>query len=153
MKVIKAGQKQFVFEIEPRERLMLRRVLGLYPLVPLAHHQLSKGAHSQENQELLEEAMNQERLKNKQQVDALLKSRSRFRKTEHGYRFSLKPEQMEWMLQVLNDVRVGSWLLLGSPDGPVETFAALTQENASYFWSMEVASQFQMVLLNAMERG
>jgi hypothetical protein len=59
---------------------------------------------------------------------------------------------MEWLLQVLNDVRVGSWLLLGSPDGPAETLAKLSHETASHFWSMEVAGQFQMVLINAMNR-
>ena len=152
MKLIKADAEKFSFLIEKRERQMLFRLLELYPLVPVSHQQLSKKEHRGEDQQLLEEALTEERLKNKQQVQAMLKAKSRFRENKHGYRFSLKPEQMEWLLQVLNDVRVGSWLILGSPDGPAETFAVLNQDTAPYFWAMEVAGEFQMVLINAMNR-
>ncbi|HZV34528.1 MAG TPA: hypothetical protein VFB72_08105 [Verrucomicrobiae bacterium] len=152
MKLIKADADKFTFLIERRERQMLFRLLDLYPLVPLSHHQLSQSAEKSEDQQLLEEALNQQRMKNKEQVLAMLKSKSRFRETEHGYHFSLKNEQMEWLLQVINDVRVGSWLLMGSPKNPVETFAMLNQTTASYYWAMEVAAGFQMVFLAAMEQ-
>ena len=36
MKLIKADQEKFSFQIEKRERQMLFRLLELYPLVPLA---------------------------------------------------------------------------------------------------------------------
>ena len=56
---------------------------------------------------------------------------------------------MEWLLQALNDIRVGSWLALGSPDGPVEILAALTDKTAPDFWAMEISGHFQAVLLAA----
>lgn len=152
MKLIKADAEKFIFLIERQERQMLFRLLGLYPLVPLTHHRLSRGEEKNEDQQLLEEALAEQRLKNKKQALSLLKSKSKFRETEHGYVFSLKNQQMEWLLQVINDVHVGSWLLLGSPKNVVETFAMLNRNTAPYYWAMQVATDFQCVLLHALER-
>ena len=33
-----------------------------------------------------------------------------------GLQLTLSGPEIEWLLQVLNDVRVGSWIALGSPD-------------------------------------
>lgn len=152
MKLIRKDGDTLKFEIEERERQMLFRLLQSYPLIPPAHHQLSKSTHREEDQKLLEDALAEQRAKNKRDVETLLKSETRFSKSEHGWRFQLNGAEIEWLLQVINDVRVGSWLILGSPDGPAETLAVLNHSTAPYFWLMEVAAQFQMVLINAMNR-
>ena len=152
MKLLKADADKFTFLIERQERQMLFRLLNLYPLVPLAHHRLSKSAEKNEDQQLLEEALEEQRMKNKKQALSLVKSKSKFRETEHGYVFSLKNSQMEWLLQVVNDIHVGSWLLMGSPKNVIETFALLNRNTASYYWAMQVATDFQIVILHAMER-
>jgi hypothetical protein len=153
VKFINADGQKFSFEIERRERQMLFRLLELYPMVPVAHQKLSKTGDRSEDQQLLEETLAQERKKNKKLVLAMLKAKSVFRESEQGYLFALKGQQMEWLLQVLNDVRVGCWLMLGSPDGPVQTLAMINQNTAPYFWAMEVAGDFQMVLIHAMNRS
>jgi hypothetical protein len=153
VKFIKADGKQFSFQIERREKLLLFQVLRLYPRVPVAHHRLSRTEARPDDQELLESALAAQRREHKKQVLAMLKAKSRFRENKQGYRFSLKPAQMEWLLQVLNDVRVGSWLALGSPDGLAEAFAAMTEKTAPHFYAMEVAGFFQMTLLAAMNGG
>ena len=150
MKFIKADKGKFSFQMARREREMLFHVLELYPLIPVSHQQLSKTEDRPEDQQLLEETLAAQRKKNRQQIQAMLKAKSRFRVDGNGFRFSLTAAQMEWLLQVLNDVRVGSWLILGSPDGPAETFAVLNEKTAPYFWAMEVAADFQMTLVNAM---
>jgi hypothetical protein len=150
VKFIKAEKETFCFQIDSREKRLLFQVLERYPLVPVSHHQICKGEERREDQALLEEAVVAQRKAHKRQVQALMRSKSRFREHKHGYQFSLKAPQMEWLLQVLNDVRVGSWLAIGSPDGPVETYAALNEKTAPYFWAMEVAGHFQMILLAAM---
>jgi len=48
------------------------------------------------------------------------------------------------LLQVLNDVRIGSWIELGSPERPLEALGAKT---APAVWAMEMAGAFQMSLL------
>jgi len=61
--------------------------------------------------------------------------------------------QIEWLLQVLNDVRIGAWLAIGSPDGQLETIAIFNEKTAPYFWAMEVSGHFQAVLLKAIDCG
>ncbi|HEX4646577.1 MAG TPA: hypothetical protein VH598_13320 [Verrucomicrobiae bacterium] len=153
MKFIKAEKGRFSFQVSNREKHLLLDVLNLYPLIPASYQRLSRSDEKPEDRELLEEALAAQRSKNKKQLQALLKAKSRFRPDQNGWRFSLKPEQMNWLLQVLNDIRVGSWLQLGSPDGPEKIPEALGNKTAGYFWAMEVCGQVQMALLAALDDG
>ena len=153
MKFVGAHKGKFGFQISHQEKRLLFRVLKLYPLVPASYQRLSRTGEKPEDQQLLEEALAAQRSKNKKQLQAMLKAKSRFRRNKNGWRFSLKPEQMNWLLQVLNDIRVGSWLQLGSPDGPGEILTTVDDKTAHYFWAMEVCGHFQMVLLAALDEG
>lgn len=153
MKFIKAIKGKASFQIDRKEKALFFQVLKLYPLVPANHQQLSRAEAKPEDQELLEEALALQHREHKRKLDALMKAKSRFQANKGGYRFTLKDDQLEWLLQVLNDIRVGSWLLLGSPDGPAETFAALNDDTAPFFWALEVSGHFQMNLLEAVTGG
>jgi hypothetical protein len=153
VKFIKATKGKLSFQIDRKEKQLFFQVLKLYPLVPANHQELSRAEAKPEDQELLEEALAMQHREHKRRLDAMMKAKSRFRATKAGYRFTLKEEELEWLLQVLNDIRVGSWLLLGSPDGPAETFAALNDNTAPYFWALEVSGHFQMNLLAAATSG
>ena len=59
--------------------------------------------------------------------------------------------ELEWLLQILNDVRVGSWIILGSPEQAME-FKLLNEKTAADFWAMEMSGQFQMNFLAALEK-
>lgn len=151
MKLVRSSRGRLVFRLGAREKQLLFRVLGLYPLVPPAHHRLiteGKGAPGTEDQRLFEEAIAEQRQENRRQVVALLKKR-RFRKTGRFLEFSLKTTEMESVLQVLNDVRIGAWIALGEPqelDRP-----AFNENNAPFFLAMDLAGYFQANLLAAME--
>jgi len=151
VKLIRADKDRFAFSISKREKGLLFQVLQLYPLVPPAHHRLSKSAEGeaqQENQRLLEEALAEQRRQNRRQLLAMLNEPTRFRETESGMRFTITASEMEWLLQVLNDVRVGSWLALGEPD-EIE-IPEVNQTNAPYVLAMESAGYFESALLDAM---
>ena len=79
----------------------------------------------------------------------MLREPGRFAAGQNGLRFSLRAPQMEWLLQVLNDIRVGSWLILGSPDQAGKPIV-LNEQTAPYFWSMEMSGYFQSALLEAL---
>ena len=84
MKLIRADQRQFMFSLEQREKELLFQLLQLYPLVPPAHHQLSReneasGHH--EDQRLLDEALVEQRRDNRNNV-APLEEPGRFRKSK-----------------------------------------------------------------------
>ena len=153
MKLIKREGEDFVLHIGRRERRLLLEVLKLYPLVPVARHRVSQTAKQMdEHQTLLEEALAERRQENKRQLVAMLHEEKRFKETETGYRLTLSAPQMEWLLQVLNDIRVGSWLILGEPDEKKGKPVALTSENARHYAAMEFCGLFQMTLLDAVEQ-
>lgn len=151
MKLVRAGKSGHVLHLGRREKQLLLETIKLYPLVPAAHHSLSKdgkGPAADDNQRLLEEALADQRRENRRQVLAMLSEPQRFIETKSGFELALAPEQIEWLLQVLNDVRVGSWLALGEPEQGEAP--ELTEENAKYLLAMELCGLFESVLLAAL---
>ena len=150
MKLIRTAKTQLLFHLGHWEAHLLLEVLNLYPCLPPAHQKLSKEGRLPEPeayQQLLDEALAEHRAENKKQLHALLADRRRFAPTENGGRLSLPPAEVEWVLQVLNDIRVGSWVLLGSPDQKV---VQLNQKTAPHYRAMEMAGYFQAQLLEAL---
>ncbi len=152
MKLVQSTRTRLIFGLGQREEQMLRRLLTLYPCVPVAHHKLSKTGrlpNAAANQELFDEALAEQRAHHKRQLQILLADPRRLEHVESGARLSLSPAEAEWLMQVLNDIRVGSWILLGSPAGKLRE---LSPAKAPHFLAMERAGYFQMQLLEALER-
>ncbi len=150
MKRLESSNERVVFHLVPLEKQLLLKVLEQYPCIPPAHQPLSKSASMPDpkaSQQLLDDALAEQRAENRRQLQSLLKDPHRFEKDERGWRFSLGPAEVEQLLQILNDIRVGSWLRLGSPEQLNE---ALTEDNAPVFWTMEMAGLFQAHLLEAL---
>jgi hypothetical protein len=148
VKFLRADKDCQVFQLHEREKQLLVHTLKLYPLVPAAHHRLSQGSateQAEENQRLLEEALAEQREENRREVLALLEEPQRFRSTKTGLELTLSPPQIEWLLQVLNDVRVGSWLMLGKPEQGDEP--KVTEANAKYLLALELCGLFESSLL------
>ena len=151
MKLIRANKSGHIFQLGQREKQLLLETLKLYPLVPASHHHLSQEGNepnADENQRLLEEALAEQRQENRRQVLVMLNEPQRFRETESGFELMLKPSQVEWLLQVLNDVRVGSWLALGEPEQGEEP--EITEQNAKHYLAMQVCGLFESTLLAAL---
>jgi hypothetical protein len=155
VKLIKWEGGNFVFQVDKREKRLLFEVLKLYPLIPTAHHRASKTANvgtAAECQKLLEDALAERTRENKRQLLAMLNQDQWFTESDAGYRLSLGAPQMDWLLQVLNDIRVGSWVILGEPDEKKGQLIELSDENARYYTAMEFCGLIQMTLLDAFER-
>jgi hypothetical protein len=152
VKLVQATRTKLVFDLGRREEQMLLRLLDLYPCVPAAHHVLSKTGrlpHGAANQQLLDEALAEQRAQNKKLLRSFLADPRRLAHTDSGARLSISPAEAEWFMQVLNDIRVGSWIKLGSPEGrPLE----LNPAKALCFLAMERAGYFQAQVLEALER-
>jgi len=65
------------------------------------------------------------------------------------FHFSLTPEQTEWLLQILDDVRVGCWVKLGRPELEPAPPKNLTEEEARTMSALELSGFFQTILLGA----
>jgi hypothetical protein len=154
VKLLRAGKNGHVFHLGQREQQLLLEILKLYPLVPASHHRLSKegeAPNADENQRLLEDSLAEQRQENRRQVLAMLNEPQRFRETKSGSELRLMPSQIEWLLQVLNDVRVGSWLALGEPEQDEEP--QLTKQSVKYQLAMDMCGLFESALLAALGVG
>ncbi len=151
MNVVRASDDEFVFHLGKREKKLLLDVLKLYPCVPSAHFKISntgKLSDPENTQKLLDEALAEQRAENKKQLEGLMAHPERFKAQGHGWNLTLTPAELEWLLQILNDIRVGSWVMLGSPDpmpGPIDA------TTTPHIWAMELCGYFQMHLLEATE--
>lgn len=153
MNLVKREKDQFEFHLPKREKQLLLAVLDRYPLVPSAHQRLTKSSTACEtNQRLLDESLAEQRLEHKRRLTTWLKDEQRFKEGNTGCQMVLARSDIEWLLQVLNDIRVGSWIILGSPEKDIRDFEP-TEITAPYAWAMELAGLFEAALLEGLEQG
>ncbi len=153
MKLIRTRREKFIFAINPQEKLLLDEVLNRYPLVSATHHRLSRKsniAQPNDHQRLLEESLAAQREENRKNVRAMLDQPGHFKTTAAGSQLTVSGPEIEWLLQVLNDVRVGSWIALGSPDPEQDKKIVYHKDMLPHFQMMELAGAFEMVFLDAL---
>jgi hypothetical protein len=147
-----SSERSLIFQIAQHEEALLLAILRLYPVMENEHHRLTKDPKPADSsgQQLLEEAMSQQRTAFRKKVDQLFRSPHRFFKDADGERrLVLTREQLEWMLKVLNDIRIGSWVKMGCPDLDKPRPVEISRENARSLQAMHISGQFQLVLLEA----
>jgi hypothetical protein len=149
VRLVRATKEGFVLHLGKREKPLFCDLLKLYPRIPSTHRaNLSKTGqipNQQENQRLLEDALKESRRENRKKVLRLLEDVKTFHELDTGWQLNVSNSDLEWLLQVLNDIRVGSWLRLGSPASLL--LNSITEENALDYWAMEVSGHLQMQLL------
>lgn len=151
MKLVR-HHEQFVLELGGREHRLLLEVLKLFPRIPPAyhcHHSSDDETQSAADARLLEEALAAQKAASRKQLDAWLKERQRMRASNGVWRLTMSQAEMNWFLQVLNDIRVGSWLRLGSPADPHGL--ELTRENWKDFMALEFCGFAQSVMLRGLD--
>jgi hypothetical protein len=151
VKLIRASTKRFGFQFGKREMERLRNVLKFYPCIPPTYQRLTRSGRvpdAEVGQQLLEEALAEQRAENKKRLDAFLADPKRVAANPAGWQLSLTRGDYEWLLQILNDIRVGSWVILGSPEQRIES---VTEKTVPHVWAMEMAGAFQMEFLHEVE--
>jgi hypothetical protein len=148
VKLIKAAQDKYQFQLSCREEDLLLHLLTLYPRIPSGYQPLSKNAAQESNQRLLDEALAETRAQNKTRLASFLTDPRKLKEVENGWHLTINSDEVESLLQVLNDVRIGSWILLGSPDRPMKV---LNPESGPHLWAMEMAGYFQMRFLELLD--
>jgi hypothetical protein len=156
VKLLRVENDRHVFELGRQEMYLFVVVLRLYPVIPPAHQLLTKSSGTPDHsQQLLDEALAEQRKENKKLVENLLSDGKRFQQTAEGAEVHLTAGEIEWLLQVFNDVRVGHWILLGSPEKDprwAKTADPANAEIAAHISAMELAGMFQMELLVGLRR-
>ena len=152
MKLLKREETHCSFLIGRREREMLLALLQRYPVMAAAHFRTRnppKTDEAKQNQELLEEALAEQQKDNRKHLEQMLAENGRFIENDLGFTFRLSYFEIEWMLQVLNDIRIGSWIQLGEPDLSSPNAPPLNEQTVLLAWAMEIAALFQHSLLQA----
>jgi len=150
--LLETSKQKLVFKVGEGEKSLLTTILQLYPRVT-SSRVLSSGPSrpqtpiQQETQALLEESLQEQRNENKKLVKTFLAKHERFQKMDAAWKFCLTRTEADWLLQILNDIRVGSWIALGSPEAYREV---VNENNAHDFWAMEIAGRFEAILLEAL---
>lgn len=145
MKLLRRHDDRFVFGFEPVEKRALLDTLTGSPSVPRSHHRLSKSSllATTENQRLLDDSLAAQRAQNQKQVATLLMKPERLKRVANKWQFTVTRLEIELLLQVLNDVRVGSWIALGSPDFEQENGMVFDEKTLPLILQMELAGHLE----------
>lgn len=159
MKFLAKHGETIVFELTPRERDVLVVLLRRYPVLNPDYHRLApegKAKGLSEAQQMLVEAMTEQHAANRQLVENFLKehlANSKDDLADRHFRVKFTRAQADWLLEVLNDVRVGCWVRLGRPDPSRTGEFKLNAANVAEFGTMELAGFLQTALLEALDNG
>jgi len=155
MKLLSRDDNRCVLQFTTQEKDLLLGLLPQYPKLPADHHQASRNGDADADvQALLADALTEQREKNRVAAQSLLADTARFEPEGEDWLLTLSDAEIEWFLQVLNDLRVGSWLALDGPqqdeDGSYINFENVTAENVTDIWTMEICGALQYELLKAL---
>jgi len=152
MKCIRKGDGRFDMALDEEEWQALKNVLIQYPKTPADHHSLmskdDQDPDLRESDDWLKESGSQHQGERKQQVKAWIESIHPVEgdgKTE--YKIECNPDRADWLIEILNDIRVGCWLSLDCPTPDDLADGEWKREDWPTMWAMEISGMFQSVIL------
>ena len=148
MKLLRRTAKGRIFRLKASELQMLLLVLSQFPLRD-QEQTISRFGDEEDlkdAQQLLNEAMAERRKEARRELKIWLHSDKRFTHTEEGEELLVLQEETDWLLQIINNVRVGAWQRLGEPEEIADAFRSATDESIRYLAIMEMAGGFQSAL-------
>jgi hypothetical protein len=144
-----AGRVTFRFERGERE--MFTQVLDLFPLKKDSMRPISEDSQAQA---LLEKALHDERAKIRDDVQKLLRTSGELVIDPDFNEFwdlKVTDAEIEWLLQILNNIRVGLWYQLGCPQptADVKLEAALDDQLVRGHVIMQLCAAWEGMLISA----
>jgi len=148
VKLLQTRPDAFVFVLGRREMALFLNALRGYPVArPKPPALTLRDAPDDSAQALLVDSLAEHKRENAVALRKFLENPAHIRLEGTAMRLTIPRDAVEWLLQVLNDLRVGSWELLGCPK-PDEF--QVTEETVLNYTVMETCGMFQMSLLNAL---
>lgn len=151
MKILPFHDGKFAFQFSRHERELFLATLNFYPLLNPDYHNITKGKDEKINagQELLREAMRERQNENREKLADLVRNMN-WTGTGQEFELSTSSEEISHLLELLNDVRVGAWDILGRPDQKHRPEFSPEDPKARYVAAMDLSGFFQTVFLNAL---
>jgi len=164
VELVEKTDQRITFRFHPSGKDQLLSILNCFPLPSKWEVTLSKNDHEgelEEDRKFLEESLDSERQSLQSTLDTFLNSPVTFYEEDGQNFLRLGLDKVEWLLQILNDIRISSWQLLGSP-GPEdkENLEKLIQDEipeesmqqAQLFLLLELAGYYQSVVIESLDR-
>jgi hypothetical protein len=150
VKLLRVTEQERIYALQPAELQMLLIVVSSFPLRDRSQT-LSKCGDSdrfEEAQKLLDDALEEGRQATCRELQEWLQADGRFRKRDEVLEWRIENDRREWLLKIFNDVRVGAWTELGSPEDLEQAHQATTDADATRRIAlMDMAGMLQTALL------
>lgn len=143
----------FRFRMPHDEYAYFADLLSEYPRQTGAPHRISADASGREiaeQQKLLEESLEEHRKATRAELEKFLNNDKRLVLQKAGWKLTLDEPGIDWLLQILNDIRIGSWVELGRPDAE-NPANVTTPEQMRRAAAMQLCGLWQGVFLHALE--
>jgi hypothetical protein len=153
VKLLEHGEGHLRFELRGSDRDVLTWVLRLYPVMPPGQAAITRTAvldPDGERQQLLEEALTALRKENQRRIESFLSASRRFEPSGENFILRLTDAEADWLLEVLNEIRVGSWVRLGRPQQGKEPELPVHKESLGQLWAMELCGYLESRLLEGL---
>ena len=147
MRLASQSGEAWQYQLNQQEADILTDLVKKFPFTEPGPAQLSKtdeNPQAMEREKLLAESLVQHRQELKALAAKLLGA-DKWKESATGRVLTLNSEAREILLQILNDIRVGSWRALGEPE-PLEQ-PITSQPQLAYRQLMDLAGYFEMNLL------
>ena len=150
MRLVEANPQRTVIELSETEWTFFQELLHRYPLVPNEERELTRQSEGDEfdaDTELLRTNLEDLTATNQKRLHEWLHNPATFTQSgDHG-NLTIQASDRDWLLQILNDLRVGSWQQLGRPDTTAINELELGAKNFRALWCMELTGLLQSFLL------
>ena len=150
MKLVRQNQRCRHYQLRPVDAQLFTAVLGHFPCLQRGHLRASltgDGPAIEEAEALLAAATEERTRKHRSELDEWLQAADRFKTVGQHLELRVELRRIEWLLQILNDVRLGMWVKLGSPKDLEVAARDAAPEQMLPLVLMDAAGMFQMVLL------
>jgi hypothetical protein len=148
MKLVKQSRNGFQYQLSEEEAHSLCLLVQQFPITAFLPVKISKtDSKAAEREKLINESLAAHRDELKKKA-ARLVSGDKFKIADGDQFFRVNMEERETMLQILNDIRVESWRMLGEPENIDINILDLPQEKARHYHFMHLAGYFEHHFLN-----
>ena len=150
MKLIRQNERYRCYRLRAVDAQLFIAVLNHFPCLKQGYQRASmtgEGPAIDEAEALLMAATAERTRKHQRELRRWLRAPGRFKAVEGKLELRIELRRIEWLLQILNDVRVGLWVRLGSPQNMDAAARSASQETFLQYVLMDAAGMFQTALL------